>query len=286
MKLTLGSLFDGIGVFPLAASRFGIRPVWALSLIHIFPSGKRTYLEWICDLSNCLADTYIVTVSFNAETVAGQQSNSHILKIAYADIAIEKMTVNSSGSTKEISAKFINKGFCQISEGVVEVYGLKENNHWEMLLSDNVVGLQTGESIEKMFIVPASDYRIYQTKVSIPEKEIYYENNIAYAAELQTRTTPLSVLYVEYVRKSALLLKSYIQNNTNSIQTVTITIYVYDQDDNYKKTSYERTMQFPASGILTVTCNIPDVETGEYLVLSASNDEGIIMDGHTRIKII
>ncbi|MFR6328763.1 MAG: DNA cytosine methyltransferase [Eisenbergiella sp.] len=28
MKLTLGSLFDGIGVFPLAASRFGIRPVW------------------------------------------------------------------------------------------------------------------------------------------------------------------------------------------------------------------------------------------------------------------
>ena len=114
----------------------------------------------------------------------------------------------------------------------------------------------------------------------------YTANNIAYAAELQTRTTPLSVLYVEYVRKSALLLKSYIQNNTNSIQTVTITIYVYDQDDNYKKTSYERTMQFPASGILTVTCNIPDVETGEYLVLSASNDEGIIMDGHTRIKII
>ena len=134
--------------------------------------------------------------------------------------------------------------------------------------------------------ITESDYRIYQTKVSIPEKEIYYENNIAYAAELQTRTTPLSVLYVEYVRKSALLLKSYIQNNTNSIQTVTITIYVYDQDDNYKKTSYERTMQFPASGILTVTCNIPDVETGEYLVLSASNDEGIIMDGHTRIKII
>lgn len=27
--LTLGSLFDGIGVFPLAASRHGIRPVWA-----------------------------------------------------------------------------------------------------------------------------------------------------------------------------------------------------------------------------------------------------------------
>ena len=29
MSLTLGSLFDGIGVFPLAASRHGITPVWA-----------------------------------------------------------------------------------------------------------------------------------------------------------------------------------------------------------------------------------------------------------------
>ena len=27
--LTMGSLFDGIGVFPLAASRHGIVPVWA-----------------------------------------------------------------------------------------------------------------------------------------------------------------------------------------------------------------------------------------------------------------
>ena len=27
--IRLGSLFDGIGVFPLAASRCGIRPVWA-----------------------------------------------------------------------------------------------------------------------------------------------------------------------------------------------------------------------------------------------------------------
>ncbi|MDQ0273524.1 DNA cytosine methyltransferase [Cytobacillus purgationiresistens] len=27
--LTLGSLFDGIGVFPLAASHYGIRPIWA-----------------------------------------------------------------------------------------------------------------------------------------------------------------------------------------------------------------------------------------------------------------
>lgn len=28
-KLTLGSLFDGIGVFPLAASCYGITPIWA-----------------------------------------------------------------------------------------------------------------------------------------------------------------------------------------------------------------------------------------------------------------
>ena len=29
LDIKLGSLFDGIGVFPLAASRCGIRPVWA-----------------------------------------------------------------------------------------------------------------------------------------------------------------------------------------------------------------------------------------------------------------
>lgn len=27
--LTLGSLFDGIGVFPLSASQYGIAPLWA-----------------------------------------------------------------------------------------------------------------------------------------------------------------------------------------------------------------------------------------------------------------
>ncbi|WP_286164749.1 MULTISPECIES: hypothetical protein [Clostridia] len=27
--LTLGSLFDGIGVFPLSGSRYGISPTWA-----------------------------------------------------------------------------------------------------------------------------------------------------------------------------------------------------------------------------------------------------------------
>ena len=33
MTITLGSLFDGIGVFPLAASRQGITPVWASEII-------------------------------------------------------------------------------------------------------------------------------------------------------------------------------------------------------------------------------------------------------------
>ena len=36
MEKKLGSLFDGIGGFPLAAKRNGIRPVWA-SEIEKFP---------------------------------------------------------------------------------------------------------------------------------------------------------------------------------------------------------------------------------------------------------
>lgn len=35
-KLTLGSLFDGIGGFPLAAQRCGVEPIWA-SEIEAFP---------------------------------------------------------------------------------------------------------------------------------------------------------------------------------------------------------------------------------------------------------
>ena len=33
MTITLGSLFDGIGVFPLAASRHGIMPLWASEIV-------------------------------------------------------------------------------------------------------------------------------------------------------------------------------------------------------------------------------------------------------------
>ena len=35
-KLTMGSLFDGIGGFPLASVRYGIEPIWA-SEIETFP---------------------------------------------------------------------------------------------------------------------------------------------------------------------------------------------------------------------------------------------------------
>jgi len=35
-KITMGSLFDGIGGFPLAAVRCGVEPVWA-SEIELFP---------------------------------------------------------------------------------------------------------------------------------------------------------------------------------------------------------------------------------------------------------
>ena len=46
--LTMGSLFDGIGGFPLAAVRNGITPVWA-SEIEPFPievTTKRTSPTW------------------------------------------------------------------------------------------------------------------------------------------------------------------------------------------------------------------------------------------------
>ena len=33
MELTMGSLFDGIGVFPLAATLHGITPVWASEIV-------------------------------------------------------------------------------------------------------------------------------------------------------------------------------------------------------------------------------------------------------------
>ena len=32
-KITLGSLFDGVGAFPLAASYFGIKAVWASEIL-------------------------------------------------------------------------------------------------------------------------------------------------------------------------------------------------------------------------------------------------------------
>ena len=42
MQLTMGSLFDGIGGFPLAASRAGIKTLWA-SEIEPFPIAVTKY---------------------------------------------------------------------------------------------------------------------------------------------------------------------------------------------------------------------------------------------------
>lgn len=42
--ITMGSLFDGIGGFPLAAVRAGIKPVWS-SEIEPFPRGIKTVVE-------------------------------------------------------------------------------------------------------------------------------------------------------------------------------------------------------------------------------------------------
>lgn len=39
MSITLGSLFDGIGGFPLAAQRVGITPVWASEIEPFPPAG-------------------------------------------------------------------------------------------------------------------------------------------------------------------------------------------------------------------------------------------------------
>ena len=48
-ELTMGSLFDGIGGFPLAAIRSGITPVWA-SEIEAFPIASQSCVSLICSM--------------------------------------------------------------------------------------------------------------------------------------------------------------------------------------------------------------------------------------------
>lgn len=49
--LTMGSLFDGIGVFPLAASRHGIVPVWASEIVpDAISITKRHFPEMIASV--------------------------------------------------------------------------------------------------------------------------------------------------------------------------------------------------------------------------------------------
>lgn len=60
MEKKLGSLFDGIGGFPLAAKRNGIRPVWA-SEIEKFPMAVTMYrfpeMKHMETLQNCMGKT-------------------------------------------------------------------------------------------------------------------------------------------------------------------------------------------------------------------------------------
>ena len=66
MKLTMGSLFDGIGGFPLAAVRAGIEPLWAIEvtkyrfpgMIHVgdvtkLDGAKLPAVDIICGGSPC-----------------------------------------------------------------------------------------------------------------------------------------------------------------------------------------------------------------------------------------
>lgn len=46
-EIRLGSLFDGIGVFPLAAVRCGIVPAWASEIEkRLSPSRNATFPVW------------------------------------------------------------------------------------------------------------------------------------------------------------------------------------------------------------------------------------------------
>ena len=58
--IKLGSLFDGIGVFPLAASRCGIRPVWASEIEKAPISITKRHFP---DMVHLTVGDYVVLVS-------------------------------------------------------------------------------------------------------------------------------------------------------------------------------------------------------------------------------
>ena len=71
-ELTMGSLFDGIGGFPLAAVRHGIRPVWA-SEIEAFPI-EVTKLRFpdmihVGDITKLFGGTTAPTILFDQESL-------------------------------------------------------------------------------------------------------------------------------------------------------------------------------------------------------------------------
>ena len=50
MAITLGSLFDGIGVFPLAASNYGIVPLWASEIEKVPISITKKHFTLKCSI--------------------------------------------------------------------------------------------------------------------------------------------------------------------------------------------------------------------------------------------
>ena len=66
MAITLGSLFDGIGVFPLAASNYGIVPLWA-SEIEKVPISITKKLDFINDMAD--------SIGKSIQTLAGVTEN-------------------------------------------------------------------------------------------------------------------------------------------------------------------------------------------------------------------
>lgn len=80
MEKKLGSLFDGIGGFPLAAKRNGIRPVWA-SEIEKFPIHCQRKEFVICLLLLMMIN---MTLTQKMEITCMQVFWMHMMNIAHS----------------------------------------------------------------------------------------------------------------------------------------------------------------------------------------------------------
>lgn len=67
MAITLGSLFDGIGVFPLAASNYGIVPLWASEIEKVPISITKKHfpqMQHLGDTQSILQTGYVIILIF------------------------------------------------------------------------------------------------------------------------------------------------------------------------------------------------------------------------------